>query len=44
MSALNQERAQQVRGLLLLAVLLIVAVIWRAHRHHMLSAGWWRLW
>lgn len=38
------ERRRQVRGLLLLALAVIVFAILRAGLHRVFSVGWWRLW
>jgi hypothetical protein len=38
------ERRRQMRGLLLLAVLVIVFSILRAGPHRIFGHGWWRLW
>jgi len=39
------ERRRQVRGLLLLALAVLVFSLLRAGLHHVFTpAGWWRLW
>jgi hypothetical protein len=38
------ERRRQVRGLLLLVLLVIVFSIVRAGVHNVFTRGWWRLW
>jgi hypothetical protein len=40
----KQERRRQVRGLVLLAVAVIVFSVLRAGVHHVFTPGWWRLW
>lgn len=40
----HRQRRQQVRGMLWLAAILLIATLVRAARHHMLGPGWWRLW
>ncbi len=40
----QQERRMQVRGLLLLAVVVLLFSIWRAGAHRVFTMGWWRLW
>ncbi|MHB1022279.1 MAG: hypothetical protein ACYC46_08525 [Acidobacteriaceae bacterium] len=40
----NRERRRQVRGLLLLALLVLAASLLRAVLHHEFGPGWWRLW
>jgi hypothetical protein len=42
--ARQRERRMQVRGLLLLAVVVLVFSIWRAGAHRVFTQGWWRLW
>lgn len=39
-----QERRRQVRGLLLLALVVLAAAIVRAGVHNVFTPGWWRLW
>lgn len=38
------ERRRQVRGLLLLAMLVVLFSILRAGVHRVFTVGWWRLW
>jgi hypothetical protein len=38
------ERRRQIRGLLLLAALVILFSIFRAGVHNVFTHGWWRLW
>lgn len=38
------ERRQQLRGLLLLAILAIVFILWRYGTGQIVTPGWWRLW
>ena len=38
------ERRRQVRGLLLLALVVIAFAILRAGPHRVFTIGWWRLW
>jgi len=38
------ERRRQVRGLLLLAALVLLFSILRAGVHNVFTRGWWRLW
>ena len=38
------ERVRQVRGLLILAALVLLFVIWRAGVHRVFGVGWWRFW
>jgi hypothetical protein len=40
----DAERAQQVRGLLLLAVAALLFAVLRAGVGHVFTLGWWRLW
>ena len=39
-----QERRRQVRGLLLIAVVILILSILRAGVHRVFTQGWWRLW
>ncbi len=41
---LQRERRRQVRGLLLLALLVLAVTIARTGLHHIFTPGWWRLW
>ena len=43
-TAKQQERRMQVRGMLLLAVVVLVFSVWRAGVHRVFTVGWWRLW
>lgn len=43
-AAQKHERRRQVRGLLLLAALVLVFSLMRAGAHQVFTAGWWRLW
>ncbi len=38
------ERRRQLRGLILLAIAVLVFSILRAGVSHVFTAGWWRLW
>jgi hypothetical protein len=38
------ERRRQVRGLLLLALAILVFSLLRAGTHNIFTPGWWRLW
>ncbi len=38
------ERRRQVRGLLLLAVAILIFSLLRAGVHAVFTPGWWRLW
>jgi len=38
------ERRRQVRGLLLLAIAILIFSIFRAGTHNIFTPGWWRLW
>jgi hypothetical protein len=40
----QRERSRQVRGLLLLAVAVLVFSILHAGPHNVFPHGWWRLW
>jgi len=42
--SLKQERVRQVRGLILLAVAVLVFGVLRAGVHRVFGPGWWRLW
>ena len=37
-----RERRSQLRGLLLLATLILLWILYRADRHAIFHAGWWR--
>jgi hypothetical protein len=39
-----QQRRRQVRGLLLIAAVVLVFAILRAGVGHVFTPGWWRLW
>ncbi len=39
-----QERRRQVRGLLLIALVILILSILRAGVHRVFTQGWWRLW
>jgi hypothetical protein len=41
---LNRERVRQIRGLMLLAFIVLVFAIWRAGLDRVFTPGWWRLW
>jgi hypothetical protein len=41
---LRKERARQIRGLVLLAVAVLVFAVLRAGVHRVFGPGWWRLW
>ena len=41
---LRLERRRQVRGLLWIAVVVVVFSVWRAGVHRVFPVGWWRLW
>jgi hypothetical protein len=41
---LRKERARHVRGLVLLAVAVLVFAVLRAGVHRVFAPGWWRLW
>jgi hypothetical protein len=43
-NALMQERKMQTRGLLWLALLVLLGSVARAGLHNAFPAGWWRLW
>jgi hypothetical protein len=38
------ERRRQVRGLLLLAIAILIFSLLRAGSHNIFTPGWWRLW
>jgi hypothetical protein len=38
------QRRRQVAGLLLMALIILVASVWRAGLGSMFPRGWWRLW
>jgi hypothetical protein len=38
------ERRRQVRGLLLLAIVILIFSLLRADTHTIFTPGWWRLW
>jgi hypothetical protein len=42
--AAKLERRRQLRGLILLAVAVIVFTVFRAGVHWVFTPGWWRLW
>jgi hypothetical protein len=41
---LRRERVRQIRGLMLIALAILVFSIWRAGIHRVFTPGWWRLW
>lgn len=41
---LGAERRLQVAAALMLGLLVLVAIIWRAGFHNVFPAGWWRAW
>lgn len=41
---LNRERVRQLRGLMLLAFVVLAFAIWRAGLDRVFTPGWWRLW
>ncbi|MEG9434976.1 hypothetical protein JAO29_02145 [Edaphobacter sp. HDX4] len=41
---LSRERRQQIRGLILLALAVLLFSIFRAGPHRVFPMGWWRLW
>jgi hypothetical protein len=43
-SSERSERRRQVRGLVLLAVAVLVFSVLRAGVHRVFGVGWWRLW
>lgn len=43
-SAEIHERRRQVRGLLLIALIVLVLSILRTGIHRIFTQGWWRLW
>jgi hypothetical protein len=38
------ERRRQIRGLLLLAIVILIFSLLRAGIHNIFTPGWWRLW
>lgn len=40
----HEERRRQARGLILLAVLVLIASLLRFGVHRVFTQGWWRLW
>jgi len=40
----QHERHRQVRGLLLLAIAILIFSLLRAGLHNVFTPGWWRLW
>jgi hypothetical protein len=40
----THERRRQIRGLLLLAAVVLVFSVMRAGAHRVFTVGWWRLW
>jgi len=38
------ERRRQVRGLFLLAIVILIFSLFRAGLHNVFTTGWWRLW
>jgi hypothetical protein len=40
--ARRRERRSQLRGLLVLAALVLLWILYRADRHALFHAGWWR--
>ena len=38
------ERRRQIRGLLLLAAVILIFSLLRSGLHHVFTPGWWRLW
>lgn len=40
----QQERRRQVRGLLLVALFVLLLAVWRAGAANVWTRGWWRLW
>ena len=43
-AAKRHERRRQIRGLLLLALVVLVFCLNRAGLHNVFTRGWWRLW
>jgi hypothetical protein len=43
-NAEQQERTRQLRGLVLIAVAIIVFSVLRFGAHRVFTRGWWRLW
>jgi hypothetical protein len=42
-AAYRRERRAQLRGLLILAALVLLWILFRANRHAIFHPGWWRL-
>ena len=42
--AKQHERRRHIRGLLLLAIIILVFSLLRAGIHNVFTSGWWRLW
>jgi hypothetical protein len=40
----QHERRRQIRGLLLLALAILIFSLLRADLHNVFTPGWWRLW
>ncbi|WP_263411126.1 hypothetical protein [Terriglobus tenax] len=40
----TEEQSSLARGLLWLALVVVVFALWRAATHHTLGAGWWKPW
>ncbi|WP_263367509.1 hypothetical protein [Edaphobacter bradus] len=40
----QQERRRQLRGLIFLAMAVLVFSLLRAGIHHVFTPGWWRVW
>lgn len=40
----HAERRRQIRGLLLLAALILIFSLLRSGLHNVFTPGWWRLW
>jgi hypothetical protein len=40
----HAERRRQIRGLLLLAAVILIFSLLRSGLHHVFTPGWWRLW
>jgi hypothetical protein len=43
-SRFKLERIRQIRGLMILALAVLLFSIWRAGFHNVFTPGWWRLW
>lgn len=43
-TGISPVQRSQVRGLILLAVLLVLAALLRADKHALFAPGWWRIW